>query len=407
MKLIMVYCILVVSLLNGKTFNVSNSNELRELLTNLKTTTEDNIIRLKPGIYKTNGNPFLYTGKFDLRVFGDESPFSNKQIILDGENKSSIFNILGVYNKNKDEWDAPNVYFGDLYFRNGNSIKNGGTISSNGNINIFNSIIKNSYSKLNGGAIYSDKQINIYDTVIIENTFAEQIGGALYSQGDAILSGDIRLSQETKFINNKAGVRANIAYTNRGISPYKTSYNDVLTEHENFVSVSQMSSDYIYQKTNVADYLLAQQYKIESGSIRALHELGKSYLYDDGNKYFYFTNQINKLSPNSSLAYNYLSEAANEGYLESSQFLGFLFYFGLGGFQKNSHESLKWFNLSKEYDDGIFYDMAQCARLDLELTSNKSFENRRQLLFELKTLITNRQNLSPFCKDVGMYYKIW
>jgi len=173
----------------AQTFNVSNTQELRQTLQDAAGNGQSDVIVLADGTYKTTDDgggtfTFLDNENYDLTIQGS----SPENVVLSGDNTNQVlnFNVINF---------VRTITFANVSVINGNSETDGGGIYSSGvNLNIDNCTIFGNTARRCGGGFYSSGSfgtitITITNSTIFDNTASLAYGGGFYSTEETIITG--------------------------------------------------------------------------------------------------------------------------------------------------------------------------------------------------------------------------
>jgi len=230
MKKILLSSILTSFILNAQTFNISNTPEFRDALKISANNSEDDIIILSDGTYKTTDDgkgTFIYISEEDknLTIIGSTS----KNIILSGDNINQILNHKSTKNSSII---LKNLTFVDSYNK-AYTVKPylGGAIYTDYNLEIINCDFKDNIAEDKGGAFYSDNDVTVINSTFTNNTSRNK-GGAFYSSNNVSIinstfkSNTTRYSGGAFYANNDATIINSVFKSNKAAYAGGSSYND-------------------------------------------------------------------------------------------------------------------------------------------------------------------------------------
>lgn len=155
------------------TIRVSNTTDFRAALNSASSNSQDNIIILANGLYKTtddNLGTFIYSSdsQYELKIIGS----SLTNTILSGEETNQILNIYAV--------NQINVTIDNITLQKGNAgSESGGALYINTSSTLNNVLIKNNKAGSGAGIFADDSPLVINNCVITENN-ATNNGGGIY-----------------------------------------------------------------------------------------------------------------------------------------------------------------------------------------------------------------------------------
>ncbi len=172
------------SLLLGKDFTVSNSDEFYLALRSAENNSEDDKIILKRGRYVASSRQiFSYQSdeNFDLIIQGETGAKRN-EVIIDGNGLSSTLFLSNSQHK-------ISITVSRVTVQNGHSKINGGglRVENLGELNLNNIAVIYNKSQYDGAGVYNLGSTFINESTISKNESLRGVGGAIFSSGNTIV----------------------------------------------------------------------------------------------------------------------------------------------------------------------------------------------------------------------------